>query len=154
MKIVKLVCVLGFVLGVFCPGFAQQAKRIATVVEVKGVVEARVALKPWKPAEVGMALGEGDLIRTGKDSSAFLNLDGKAETATVQVKENTKLGLAQLLENKAKGTQTTLLDLALGNILIEAKKLHSEKSSFEVKTPTSIVGVRGTTFAVSVEAIE
>jgi hypothetical protein len=134
--------------------FAQQTKRVATIAEVNGVVEVKIAKEAWKPAAAGMTLNEGDLIRTRKDSSALLNVDGKAEIATVEVKENTQLKLAQLLEDKEKATQTTLLDLTLGNILIKAKKLHSEKSSFEVKTPTSIVGVRGTTFAVSVETVE
>ena len=51
-------------------------------------------------------------------------------------------------------TSKTLLDLAMGEILIKAQKVHGEKSQFEVKTPTSIVGVRGTTFNVKVEAVE
>ena len=62
--------------------------------------------------------------------------------------------MAELIGNKEEGTQKTLLDLAIGKILIRAKKLHSEEEKFEVKTPTTIVGVRGTTFAVEVEALE
>ena len=58
------------------------------------------------------------------------------------------------LKDDQAGTQNTLFDLSLGEILIKAKKLHSEKSKFEVKTPTSIVGVRGTTFSVTVEAVK
>ena len=110
--------------------------------------------KTWIPAKVGMVLNQGDIIRTKKDSWALLNLDGAAETANLELKENSQLKLAELVENKKEATQTTLLDLALGEVLIKAKKLHSEKSRFEVKTPTSIVGVRGTTFSVSVEALE
>ena len=50
--------------------------------------------------------------------------------------------------------QTTLLDLAIGKILISAEKLDTPDSKFEVKTPTSVVGVRGTAFSVEVEAVE
>jgi hypothetical protein len=83
-----------------------------------------------------------------------LNVDGSGQTATVEVKENSQLLLSELLVNPANGTQKTLLDLAAGEILIKAQKVKGEESKFEVKTPTSIVGVRGTTFAVKVEALE
>ena len=106
------------------------------------------------PANVGMSLKQGDAIRTKANSKAILALDAEAETATVEVKQNSQLTLAELIANQAEGSESTLLDLALGEILIKAKKLHSEKSKFEVKTPTSIVGVRGTTFSVAVEAVE
>ena len=154
MKILKLIFVLALTLGVVSLGFTAEAKRIATITELKGVVEVKVPKQPWIPASVGMLLNQGDLIRTKAKSSAILNLDAAAQTATVEVKEGSQLALAELLEDKATATQTTLLDLALGEILIKAKKLHSEKSRFEVKTPTSIVGVRGTKFSVTVKAIE
>jgi len=154
MKILKLIFVLALTLGVVSLGFTAEAKRIATITELKGVVEVKVPKQPWIPASVGMLLNQGDLIRTKAKSSAILNLDAAAQTATVEVKEDSQLALAELLEDKATATQTTLLDLALGEILIKAKKLHSEKSRFEVKTPTSIVGVRGTKFSVTVKAIE
>jgi hypothetical protein len=140
---------------VFClAARAEETKRAATISEARGKVEVRVAQKPWAPAQVGMALNQGDIIRTMAGSFAVLNVDGKGATATVEVKENSQMRLAELIEDKTKATQNTLLDLALGEVLIKAKKLDSEKSKFQVKTPTSIVGVRGTTFSVAVKAIE
>ena len=85
---------------------------------------------------------------------AILNLNGMGETAAVEINENSQLLLLELIQDKEEETQQTLLDLAIGKVLIRAQKLHSEKSKFEVKTPTSIVGVRGTTFAVEVEALD
>jgi len=73
---------------------------------------------------------------------------------TVEMKQNSKLQLAVLLGGKEAPTQTTLLDLSMGEILVKAQKVHSEKSKFEVKTPTSVVGIRGTTFSVAVETTE
>ena len=133
---------------------AAQNQRIASIVKVRGTVEVKTASGVWSPAKEGMALDQNDSIRTGKESLAVLNLDGNAQTATLEVKEKTELQLTEMLANQQKGTQKTLLDLSLGNILIKAKKLHSDKSSFEVRTPTSVVAVRGTTFAVTVEAVE
>ena len=133
---------------------AQDAARVATVAEINGTVEVQSGKGEWMPATVGLVLNQGDAIRTKSDSWAVLNVDGVAQTATVEVKKSSQVKLATLLQNGQDATETTLLDLSLGEILIKAKKLHSEKSKFEVKTPTSIVGVRGTTFSVTVEAVE
>ncbi|MFC1570800.1 FecR domain-containing protein [Candidatus Omnitrophota bacterium] len=103
--------------------------------------------------ERGMELHEGDVVETKSDAFALIKLYG-IEEATVELNPNSQMLLSELTMDKEKGTQKTLLDLALGKILIKAEKLHSGKSKFEVKTPTSVVGVRGTTFAVEVEAME
>jgi hypothetical protein len=155
MKIFRILCVLGLILSIAGVGFAaDMTKRTAKISELKGGVEIKTVDGKTVPAAVGMVLSEGDVVTTKSDSWALLNVDGTAETATVEVKSNAKLKLSEMLENKKEGVQMTLLDLSLGEILIKAKKLHSEKSRFEVKTPTSIVGVKGTTFSVSVEALE
>lgn len=154
MKTIKILLVIGFVFLLASSCFAMEAKRIAVIDEMSGTVEVKLGNASWIPAKIGMVLSQGDSIRTRGESSAVLNLDGNAQTAIIEVKKNSQLSLAELIENKDKDSQKTLLDLGLGEILIKAKKLHSDKSSFEVKTPTSVVGVRGTTFAVSVEAIE
>ena len=154
MKILKLVCIVGLLLAMTSVVYAAEVSRVATISKLDGTVEVKASQGPWMSAKIGMMLKQGDSIRTKGDSWAVLNVDGVAETATVEVKKNSEMMLATLLENKQSATQTTLLDLSLGEILIKAKKLHSEKSKFEVKTPTSIVGVRGTTFSVAVEAVE
>ncbi len=133
---------------------AEEVLRTANVTEINGSAEVLQSDGSWKPATIGMVLGQGDSIRTTPSSWAILSIDGAAETATVEVKQNSELKLATLLKNDDESSQATLLDLSMGEILIKAKKLHSEKSKFEVKTPTSIVGVRGTTFSVAVEAVE
>ncbi len=132
--------------------YAAQEARQAKVIEVKGTAEVRRAGGAWLPAKAGDMLTEKDIIRTGKKSSLLLNVDGTGETATVEIKEKSQLLLSQLSRNSTETSETTLLDLALGSVLVKAQKLHSDKSRFEIKTPTSIVGVRGTTFAVSVDA--
>ncbi|MFC1675259.1 FecR domain-containing protein [Candidatus Omnitrophota bacterium] len=154
MKTLKVILVLGLILGLATAAYAAQTLRISTIAAVNGTVEVKIAGGAWMPAQVGMTLQQGDLIRTMEASSATVNLDGNGETAMVRVKENSQMMIAQLVQDIEAATQSTLLDLALGSVLITAKELHSEKSSFEVKTPTSIVGVRGTTFDVTVEAIE
>jgi hypothetical protein len=155
MKILRLLCILCLVLGVAGLGYTQEmTKRTATVSDFKGNVEVKTSATEWAPAKIGLILNEGDAISTKTDSWALLSLDGAQATATVEVKSNSQLKLAELIENKAENVQNTLLDLSIGEILIKAKKVRSDKSKFEVKTPTSIVGVKGTTFSVTVEAVE
>jgi len=155
MKTARLLCVVGLVLAMSCTAMAQEdtSQRTATITSLKGNVEVMSPNEPWKTATAGMVLNQSSVIRTKMNSQATVNLDG-GDTATVIVKESSQLMLADLAQNKAEGSQKTMLDLALGQILIKAKKIHSDKTSFEVKTPTSIVAVRGTTFSVAVETVE
>jgi len=102
---------------------AKETKRTATIISVEGTVDVMTPKKAWKPASVGMVLNQSDVIRTRAKSSATINIDGTAETATVMVKESSQLMLTDLTMNKRDASQKTLLDLALGEILIKAKKL-------------------------------
>ena len=155
MKTLKTIAVLILVVAVFTVlASAAETKRTATISEIQGSVEVKNTQGKWSTAKTGMVLNQGDEVRTKGKSYAILDLDGNAKTAKVEMKENSQLSLAQLMENKAENAQTTMLDLSIGKILIKVQKLATTKSKFEVKTPTSIVGVRGTTFSVAVEAIE
>jgi len=154
MKTLNIIIILGLVMSFCAAAQAAETPRVATITEIKGKVEMQTGEGPWMPAQIGMILNQGDTIRTMDESYAILNVDGTAETASVEVKQKSNLKLAMLIQDKEAATQNTLLDLAIGEVLIKARKLHSDKSKFEVKTPTSIVGVRGTTFSVTVEAVE
>ncbi|MFH0764494.1 MAG: FecR domain-containing protein [Candidatus Omnitrophota bacterium] len=155
MKSLKVVCVLILSLLAASAAFSAEARRTAKITSITGEANVKPdGQEAWTSAAKGMILNEGDMLKTGKDSTARVNLDGDGETATVDISPNSNLMLAELLQDKEKGTQTTLLDLALGEILIKAEKLHTTESKFEVKTPTSVVGVRGTKFSVKVEALE
>ena len=155
MKSFKITCVLILVACLSCIAFAEETKRTAKVISITGSASAKLAgEKDWVPVENEMTFSEGDIIKTKADSWVLLNLNGKGQTATVEIDENSQLLLSELIGDKEKGTQKTLLDLAIGEVLIKAQKLHTEESKFQVKTPTSIVGVRGTKFSVRVETTE
>jgi hypothetical protein len=155
MKILRVICVVALVACVAACALAAEGRRTAKIISIDGKAEVRMAGQVnWLPASVDMVLSEGDVLKTLSNSFALLNVDGIGQTATVEVKENSQLLLSELMVNPENGTHKTLLDLAAGEILIKAQKVKGEESKFEVKTPTSIVGVRGTTFAVKVEAVE
>jgi hypothetical protein len=155
MKVLKMTCVVALILGLATCVYAAEGKRTAEIISLNGTAEVKLAGQTsWSPAQVGTILNEGDTLKTGLKSEAVLNVDGKGQTATVDVSENSNLLLSAMMLDQKAGTSRTLLDLAMGEILIMAQKVKGEQSKFEVKTPTSIVGVRGTTFRVKVEAVE
>ena len=137
-------------------GIAQEGMRFAEIIGFEGTVEIqREGEKYWVPAEKGMVLNEGDLLRTKGGSTATVDVTGiTGEEITLEVQESSQIMIAELIREQKKKSHKTLIDLAIGKVLIRAKELKSEESEFEIKTPTSIVGIRGTTFDVEVEAIE
>jgi len=153
MKVARFLIIFLLVAGMATAAYCEAATRDARVLDMDGKVTIRTSDGESKPAEMGMVLHEGDIIKTGSGAFALVKLEG-TETATVEVNENAQMLLSEMQMDTEAGTQKTLLDLAIGKILIKAEKLHSDKSKFEVKTPTSVVGVRGTTFAVEVEGLE
>lgn len=154
MKSTAIIFLSAFLVFLGQTVFAQNTQREAKIVSIQGTLEIKSLDSDWKPAQVDMILKQGDMIRTKANSSATLNVDGMAQSAIVEVTENSQLLLSQLLKDDSLKTENTLLDLSLGKILIKAQKLYNQSSKFEVKTPTSIVSVRGTSFAVEVQAFE
>jgi len=155
MKALRIVCVVALVIGIAAFAWAQDMKRTAKITSLEGSAEVKLAGDSnWFPAKVGTVLNEGDTIKTAANSKVLMNVGEKAEVGIVEVSEKSQLQVAEMKMDAKEDTSKTLLDLAMGEVLIKAQKVHGDKSRFEVKTPTSIVGVRGTTFKVKVEAVE
>lgn len=162
-KTISIIALCGLFIGTVAPlnlGFTQVVtteeveERTAEITSLNGTASIKSSGKDtWVPASVGDVLKAGDTFRTDPMASAELNFDGSSETAIVKVSENAELVLNKLTLNKATNAKDTLIDLAIGSVLIKANELE-EESKFEVNTPTSIVGVRGTTFEVRVSATE
>lgn len=132
-----------------CPVIARAENgRHAIVTEVRGNAEVHQKDTEWKAAEAGMILRETDEIRTGKGGMVWLLLDENGKTGNFELKPDSRIRLGTLQWDSLTGDKTTILELALGQVLVHAQKLEG-KSKFEVKTPNSTTGVRGTTFLVS-----
>ena len=132
--------------------------RHAKVVTAKGPVEYKKdpSTNEWQPVQQGELLYKGATIRTGKNGAADLALSGKnegEEAATLSLRSESEMTLDELDTEKTTGAEKTKLAMAIGKVLIKAKELKGD-SSFEVKTPTSVVGVWGTEFEVDVKKEE
>ncbi|MBI4970580.1 MAG: FecR domain-containing protein [Candidatus Omnitrophica bacterium] len=124
-----------------------QVQRLASVVESKGKVEfLRAKQTDWNAARKGTVLKTGDSVRTAKDASAVLAVEGVGEPSMIKVAGGTTLKLSDLALDEKTGAQNTLLDMAIGDVLVSTKP--KSGSQFQVKTPTSIIGARGTAFRV------
>lgn len=123
----------------------------ATVTNIIG--EAKYAKKgqaDWLMLEKDMTLFEGDSVRTAKDSIVMIELLGTEKTADLVIKPESHFTLQTFSHDPDKKVEHTLLSIQAGSVLVKAQKLIGD-SKFEVKTPTYIVGIRGTTFEVQVE---
>ncbi len=159
MKTLRVLLLIVLLTNFALPVFAQElqaTKRNAKVVDIKGEVLVRLQKnKAWQAAETGMLLNEGDIIKTKDNSAAVIHvMDGEEQAAVVDINKNSQLMISELKTDKKNAVEHTLLDLAIGKILVTARKLHEKKSKFEIKTPTSIVGIRGTTFTVEVDGLK
>jgi ferric-dicitrate binding protein FerR (iron transport regulator) len=89
------------------------------------------------PAAVGDLLGPGDIVRTGADSLAVIDL---ANGITVKLRQETLLAIDAL------GEETAVSLKAGGAFASIARKLAGR---FSVKTGNTVAGVRGTRFFVA-----
>ncbi len=97
------------------------------------------------PLHSGFTVRPGDTILTGAKSFAdFLHGDA----VRVRVKEKTRFRLDSL-HGDGKGVFAFSAELGEGSSLLNFRKL-SRGDSATVKTPTSVAGVRGTSFGVAV----
>jgi hypothetical protein len=92
----------------------------------------------------GIALGQGDELTTMADARAALSL---ADHAIVEVAPQTQVRVAELPEGIPKNER---IELILGEISLRVPKLEPG-STLSVRTPNTLVTVRGTRFTVGVE---
>jgi len=129
---------------------AETLNRYATISEMEGeVLVAKSSSENWQKAEPNAMLVEGDVIKTGPNSSATILVDENGAAGDILIRENSTMKIASLIMNQETADKDTVLDLAIGKVLVHANKLEGN-SNFAVKTPTSMAGVRGTMFEVEV----
>lgn len=136
--------------SISCYGSALADVSQAKITDIMGEAKfMKAGQNDWNMLEKGIVLSEGDWIKTAKDSQVNVTLTGANKTAELVVREESEFEFETFKYDAQTKEDTTMLDVALGSVLVKAEKLIGE-SKFEVKTPTSIVGIRGTTFEVNV----
>jgi hypothetical protein len=103
----------------------------------------------WKSAKDGMVILPGDEVKTAERNSVEVLMDG-GKVGQVEIKEGSLFRIQKAETDPATGDKSTILDLAMGKILVKVEALKGN-SKFEVRTPTALTGVRGTVFEVTVK---
>ncbi len=128
---------------------AVYAKAVGKFVKVEGRVDIT---RPGEPAElvsVGMEIFEKDIIRSKSNSKAeILFRDGNV----LRLAQKTRVEVSEYISDSNR--RSTILNLFRGKIQNKVKKLFGslfgdDKNRYEVHTPTSVCGVRGTDFFMS-----
>lgn len=129
------------------PSQAMAEGREVLVTAMTGTVDFMKGGKgEWTKVETEAVLQETDVVRTGAKSTCSLLFKGMSNS-TVEVKPDSVLELSTVSDKTGDDTE---LGLSIGSVLVKAEKLNDE-SSFQVRTPNSIVGIRGTEFEVNVD---
>lgn len=120
----------------------QAAEGSAIVGGVRGTAQYSVAGGDWQTLSQGAVLKPGATLNTGINSQIDLSLG--ANGGSVSLLDGTKLALDKLNRERT-GIDVvfeTFLDLQTGTIQGKVKKF-SPSSKYEVKTPHTIVGIKG-----------
>ena len=147
-KIVLGIIVFGMFLACFSfhQLFAQEKISLsahnAVILFMNGEVKIKKALiGEWKTADVGIALFPGDNVKTGESSWVEIGV-GVKQSNVMRVKENT------LVEITNFGPM-----LHYGELRALVEDL-SDDDIFEIRTPTSVCGIRGTGWDIITDGIK
>jgi len=127
----------------------------AVVVEVNGKAEVSYAAGVWIPLKIGTKINEKDVVRTGDKSSVRFKYDETKFSiidANSEVRfENLKTQMVEkktLFKKKEVPVQNINLKVLKGGVFSKVKNL-DQASNFSINTPSSVCGVRGTSFEVT-----
>jgi len=101
----------------------------------------------WIEAEVEMELEVGDTIKTGDNSGAEITFfDG----STIELEAGTQIEILSLDLACDTGVTTITLEQMIGDTISRVEKILDPASSYEVETPSGVVGVRGSGVRIQV----
>ena len=102
-----------------------------------------------QPAKAGDLVEEADIITTGANGSVGITL---IDNSRLSAGPNSRIELKQFRFNPTTQEGESLTDVRRGTLAIVSGQIAKRSpDAMKVQTPTTILGVRGTTFAVKVE---
>jgi VCBS repeat-containing protein len=100
----------------------------------------------WTEGEVGMSLEDGDVVKTGDDSSAEITFfDG----SSIELQPSTEVEIASL-DIADSGYTTISLEQTIGATISRVVNIIDPQSRYEVETATGAAAVRGSIMVVCV----
>ena len=128
------------------PG-AAEAPPIAQVKKVTGQV-AILRSGERLPIKIGDPLFEKDIIETGPDGGIGITF---VDNTVFSTGPNSRLALDEFRFDSNNFRGSILADMRQGTLAVVSGDItRSLPGAMKIKTPTAVLGVRGTTFAVQV----
>ncbi len=113
------------------------------IVSVSGQVRLyKKGAKDWQPAKTNDILREGDKLQTDSDGKVGLRLENGN---TIFLEPQTELSIESLRCDTGSGNYENKFNMPKGRVFGVVKRINPQ-STFAVKTPVAICGVRGTFF--------
>jgi len=123
---------------------------IGQIKKVSGTVSV-VRGSDHLPAKPGVPVYQGDVIETGPDGSVGVTL---IDNSVFSAGPSSRLALPEFKFDTNNSRGNMLADLQKGTLSVVSGDItHTTPGAMSIKTPTAILGVRGTTFAVEVVAV-
>jgi VCBS repeat-containing protein len=130
-----------------CGGGSSIPSTLTTLSAIDGDVSVMEAgTDSWTQGAVGMSLEDGDVVKTGDDSSAEITFfDG----STIELQPGTEVEIASL-DIADSGYTTISLEQTIGATISRVTNIIDPASSYEVETATGAAAVRGSIMVVCV----
>jgi hypothetical protein len=128
---------------------AAEAPPIAQIKKVTGQATI-LRLGERRPANVGDLLFVKDIIATGPDGAIGITF---VDNTVFSAGPNSQIALDEFQFDSNNFQGSMLADMRQGTLAVVSGDItRSSPGAMKVKTPTAVLGVRGTTFAVQVYA--
>lgn len=128
----------------------KQSPSQATIISLSCARAIRAGT-PLRPMSIGSILNEGAIIDIPAECQAAMLLE---DSSVIRLPSSAAVKISILRKNAIESSPEVQLDLVRGKIELEVYKGRSQTTPFEVRTPLSITGVRGTEFRVGYTPIE
>lgn len=144
---------LQIMLALFCVVLAVPAGPIAAaeIGQIKNTTGQVFLLRNnnQQPAKAGDVVEQSDIITTGANSSVGITL---IDSTRLSAGPNSRIELKQFRFNPTTQEGESLTEVRRGTLAIVSGQIAKRSpEAMKVQTPTTILGVRGTTFAVKVD---
>jgi hypothetical protein len=147
-----MLCILSFSFGYATVQVQQEA---AVITFLSGNVDVDRTpdndQEDFNIAELDLELPRGSIVRTGRNGYCELTLiDG----SLIRIAPTSVFKIEDLSFDQTSGSKRALFNLLFGKVKSTVSKLTTDDSSFELRSGTSLAGVRGTTFGVFYDGVK
>jgi len=138
----------------WCLSFASAAEKPAASTEAVVTMIEGTANVFTERAAAGLQLKKGDKLKRGQEIRVGANsrMEIRFPDGTVmRLAEKSRLVMDEVLYDRKTENKNVKVNLAVGKLWANVKKLVTPDSMVEVRTSNAVAGVRGTVYRVNVE---